>query len=128
MKVYVSADLEGISGVVSGAEADPLTPEWARTRRLMMGEVNAAIEGALEAGATEILVNDSHSSMKNLILEDLHPAATLLSGSVKPYSMMAGLDASYEAAFFIGYHARAGPSPAIIDHTFAGPQVIQGVW
>ncbi len=128
MKLYISADMEGIAGVVSGPETEPLSPEWARTRRLMLGEVNAAIEGALEAGATEVLVNDAHWSKQNLILEELHPAATLLSGDIKMGAMMAGLDASFQAVFFIGYHARAGSSPAILDHTFYGPEVVQGVW
>lgn len=136
MNVYISADIEGVAGVVSGAETEPLAPEWARARRLMMGEVNAAIEGALAAGAQEILVNDSHWTKKNLMIEDLHPAATLLSGDVKMFSMMAaidrpplpGSDRRFDAVFFIGYHARAGSSPATIDHTFYDPNVVQGVW
>ncbi|MGB8648188.1 MAG: M55 family metallopeptidase [Anaerolineae bacterium] len=128
MNVYISADIEGINGVVSSAETEPLTPEWARMRKLMMGEVNAAVEGALAAGAQEILVNDSHSSMKNLMLEDLHPAATLLSGGGKMWSMMAGIDRRFDAVFFIGYHARAGSTPATIDHTYWGPDSVQGVW
>ena len=128
MKIYLSADIEGIAGVVSAAETEPLTPEWARARRLMMGEVNAAIEGALAAGAREILVNDAHWTKKNLMLEDLHPAASLLSGDIKPYSMMAGIDQGFDAALFIGYHARAGSAASSIDHTYVGPQLVQGVW
>lgn len=128
MNVYISADIEGVAGVTSGAETEPLTPEWQRMRRLMTGEVNAAIEGALAAGAQEILVNDSHWSMNNLIIEDLNPAARLLSGNIKPQAMMAGLDQRFDAVFFVGYHARAGSSPASIDHTFYGPQTVQGVW
>lgn len=128
MKIYISADIEGVAGVTAGAETEPLTPEWSRMRRLMTAEVNAAIEGALAAGATEILVNDSHWSMNNIIIEDLNPAATLLSGNIKMGAMMAGLDRSFDAVFFTGYHARAGSQHASIDHTFTGPQLVQGVW
>lgn len=128
MKIYISADIEGVSGVVSGAETEPLTPEWARGRALMMGEVNAAVEGAVAAGAREILVNDAHWTKKNLRIEDLHPAASLLSGDVKPYSMMAGIERGFDGVFFIGYHARAGSAAASIDHTYFGPQIVQGVW
>ncbi len=128
MNIYISADIEGIAGVVSGAETEPLTPEWTRSRKLMMGEVNAAIEGAVAAGASEIVVNDSHWTKKNLMIEDLHPAATLLSGDIKMFSMMAGISKNFDAVFFVGYHARAGSSPATIDHTFYDPSVVQGVW
>ncbi len=128
MNVYISADIEGINGVVSSPETEPLAPEWTRMRKLMMGEVNAAVEGAVAAGAQEILVNDSHASMKNLMIEDLHPAATLLSGGGKMWSMMAGIDKRFDAVLFIGYHARAGSTPATIDHTYWGPDSVQGVW
>ncbi len=128
MKVYISADIEGVAGISGSPETEPLAPEWARARRLMLGEVNAAIEGAVAAGAQEILVNDSHWDMNNLMLEELHPAATLLSGGGKMYSMMAGIDRTFDAVLFIGYHARVGSSPASIDHTYSGPDRIQGVW
>lgn len=128
MRVYISADIEGISGVVSSAETEPASPEWARARRLMMREVNAAVEGALAAGAKEILVNDAHGTKKNLMVEDLNPAAILLSGEWKMYSMMAGLDSGFAAVLFIGYHARVGSSQASIDHTFYDPGIVQGVW
>ncbi len=128
MKVYISADIEGISGVVSAAETEPLSPEWGHARHLMMGEVNAAVDGALTAGATDILVNDAHGTKRNLIIEDLNPAATLLSGEWKMYSMMSGLDSSFAAVFFIGYHARVGSAQASIDHTFYEPGIVQGVW
>jgi D-amino peptidase len=94
----------------------------------MLGEVNAAIEGALKGGATEVLVNDSHWDMRNLLIEELHSAATLLSGAPKPYSMMAGIDKSFDAAFLTGYHARAGSSFANLDHTYSGPNTVQNVW
>ncbi len=118
MRVYISADMEGASGVVHAAQTAPDAPEYARACELMIGDVNAAVEGALAGGATYVLVNDSHWNMRNLRLEQLHPAAELISGTPKPFSMVQGLDASFDAAFFVGYHGMAGSSPATIDHTY----------
>jgi len=128
MNVYISADMEGTSGIVHSDQTDPSHHEYQHFRKTMLAEVNAAIEGAVKGGATEILVNDSHWNMRNLIIEDLNPAATLLSGSPKPYSMMTGIDGGYDAVFFTGYHARAGSAFGNIDHTYTGPQLVQGVW
>jgi D-amino peptidase len=85
---------------------------------MMTAETNAAIEGALAAGATAVLVNDSHWQMRNLIAEDLHPAAELLSGGPKLRSMVEGVELGFAAALLIGYHARAGTPHAVIDHTY----------
>lgn len=120
MKVFISADMEGISGVVASPQTGPEGQEYERARRLMTGEVNAAVEGALVAGATEVLVNDAHGSMRNILIEDLHPAARLVSGSPKPLSMMQGIDEGFDAAFFVGYHAQAGTAHSVLDHTYAG--------
>ncbi len=128
MKVYISADMEGTSGIVHSDQTDPSLPEYQRGRKLMLGEVNAAVEGALKGGATQVLVNDSHWNMRNLFLEDLHPEAVLLSGAPKPFSMMAGIDKNFDAVFFTGYHARAGSTFANLDHTYNGPLIVQGVW
>jgi D-amino peptidase len=122
MRVYISIDMEGIAGVVHEDQTNPIEPrvaeEYGRFRRVMTAEANAAIEGALEAGATEIVVNDSHWDMRNLMAEELHPAAELVSGSTKPRSMMEGIDRGFEAAFCLGYHAMAGTPHAILDHTY----------
>lgn len=118
MRVYISADMEGISGIVHAAQTEPGAREYDRACTLMLGEVNAAIEGALAGGATYVLVNDAHWNMRNLRLEELHPAAELIAGSPKPYSMVQGLDNTFDAAFFIGYHAMSGSAPATIDHTY----------
>jgi D-amino peptidase len=126
--VYISADMEGTSGIVHSDQCDPSHPDYQHGRKLMLGEVNAAIEGALKGGATQILVNDSHSNMRNLKIDELNPAAELLSGSSKPYSMMAGIDRSFDAVFLTGYHARAGSAPANIDHTYYGPNSVQNIW
>lgn len=122
MRVYISVDMEGVAGVVHEAQTDPIQPrhaaEYNRFRRLMTNEANAAIAGALEAGATKILVNDSHWLMRNLLIEELHPTAELLSGGPKRLSMVEGIDGGFDAAMFIGYHARAGTQHATIDHTY----------
>jgi D-amino peptidase len=121
MRVYISVDMEGIAGVVHEDQTNPIDPrcagEYARFRRLMTGEANAAVEGALDAGAAYTLVNDSHWTMKNLLAEELHPTAELLSGGPKRHSMMEGIDGGFAAALFIGYHARAGTQRAVLDHT-----------
>src|SRR2546428_2276042 len=85
----------------------------------MTAEANAAVEGALAAGATRVLVNDSHWFMRNLLAEELHQAAELVSGDPKPRSMVQDIDGGFDAALFIGYHARAGTRNAILDHTYA---------
>src|SRR5262245_52086635 len=122
MRIYISVDMEGIAGVVHEDQTNPVDPrcagEYNRFRALMTAEANAAIEGALAGGATAVLVNDSHWLMRNLLVEQLHPAAQLLSGGPKTWSMMEGIESGHDAAFFIGYHARAGTQNAILDHTY----------
>lgn len=122
MRVYLSIDMEGIAGVVHEDQTNPIDPrcagEYGRFRRLMTLEANAAIEGALAGGATRVLVNDSHWSMRNILAEELHEGAELLSGGPKPWSMMEGIDAGWDLAGFIGYHAKAGTASAILDHTY----------
>ena len=122
MRVYISVDMEGVAGVVHEDQTDPIRPrhagEYNRFRRLMTNEANAAITGALDAGATRVLVNDSHWFMRNLLAEELHPAAELMSGGPKLLSMVEGIQEGFDAAMFIGYHARAGTRNATIDHTY----------
>jgi D-amino peptidase len=122
MKVYISADMEGVSGVVDFAQTHikDEAKEYDRARVLMTGEVNAAIEGALAAGATGVLVNDAHGSMRNILLEQLNPVAELVSGTPKPLSMMQGIDEGNDLAFFVGYHAQAGSTYGALGHTYSG--------
>jgi D-amino peptidase len=123
LKVFVSVDMEGISGVVDGEQVRDDAREYATARRWMAEDVNAVVAGLLQAGAGEIVVNDSHGSMRNLSPDDLRPEATLISGSPKPLAMMAGLDGSFDAVVFVGYHAAAGSTAAILDHTISSANV-----
>lgn len=125
MKVFISADMEGTAGVVHWDQVLPERPDYVRFRRLMTEEVNAAILGALEAGATEIVVNDAHNTMRNLLIEELHPQAQLVSGSPKPHGMMQGIDPSFDAVFFVGYHAASGTQDGVLDHTYSSATVRQ---
>lgn len=119
MKVFISVDMEGISGVVAWPHTESDKPEYARFRRLMTGEANAAIEGAFAGGATEILVNDSHGGMKNILIEEINPAVRLITGSGKKGSMMEGVDTGCDLVLLVGYHARA-MSRGVLAHTFTG--------
>jgi D-amino peptidase len=120
MKVLISADMEGVSGVVIRDHVSAAHKEYERFRQLMTAEVNAAIEGALAGGAETILVNDSHGSHTNLLIEDLNPAAALISGSPKPFGMMQGIGPDVDAVFLVGYHAAAGATAGVLAHTWMG--------
>src|SRR5258705_4232186 len=121
MKVYISVDMEGIAGISHPDPTGRGDRGYAAAVDLMVGEANAAIEGALAGGATDILVNDSHGGMYNLRPADLNPAARILQGQ-KAWSMVAGAgpDAGFELAIFVGYHARAGHPRGTIAHTYSG--------
>jgi D-amino peptidase len=119
MRIYISSDIEGVAGVVDRQQGQPGNGEHERARRLMTAEVNAAIEGACAAGASDILVNDSHGPMRNLLIEDIDHRARLISGKPKPISMMEGLTSEFAGVFALGYHARAR-SHGILAHTING--------
>lgn len=123
MDVYISADVEGVAGVADWSQIMPGEPDYAIGRALMADEVNAAIEGAFEAGADRVVVNDAHSRMTNLSPQMVDPRARLILGKFKPMYMLQGLDATFGAAFFIGYHGGIGESEAILSHTY-NPRVI----
>lgn len=122
MKVFISADMEGITGVVDFKQVVPGKEGYKKSQEMMIGDVNAAIEGALESGAKEIIVNDSHNGMTNIILSQLNPAARLISGYDKPLCMLQGIEGS-DAALFVGYHAKMGTLNAILDHTYYSTRV-----
>ena len=118
MKVFISVDIEGISGVVDRTDTRGSDGDYQYFRKVMTKETNAAIEGALEAGATEVIVRDSHGSARNILPEELNPEAKLLRGWVGgPLGMMDGIDESFDAVIFIGYHAKPGTPNAVLEHT-----------
>ena len=119
-KVYISVDLEGISGVNGDDQTSAGQPEYGRARKLMAEDANAAIRGAFEGGATDVLVNDSHGSQRNLLPEDLDPRARLISHSFKRHGMMEGLDDTFDAVIFVGYHAKADAPRGLFAHTGSG--------
>ena len=128
MNVYVSVDIEGISGVVHADMMMPGEKEYERGRRLMTADANAAIEGLVQAGATYILVNDGHGPMRNLLIEELHPAAHLITGTgdaKEACQLEAADEGTFDAAVLIGYHAMAKARPAIHPHTIAGIAVAE---
>jgi len=120
MNVLISVDMEGIAGVVSSDHTAASHKEYERFRKLMTAEANAAIEGALAGGADRVVVNDSHGSMTNILIEELNPAAELISGSPKPLGMMQGIGPDVEAVFLVGYHASSGTAAAVLEHTWTG--------
>ena len=126
MKVFLSSDMEGTAGVVDWAQCVGDGPEAAAGRRLLLAEVNAAIEGALAAGATEIVVNDSHSTMRNLPADALAGGASYISGSHKPLYMMQGLEAGADVVFMVGYHGSISGESSILSHTY-NPSVVSHV-
>lgn len=123
-RVFISIDMEGISSVVDWTHVDMNHAEYSTYRKMMVGDLNAAIEGALAAGAKEIVVSDSHGGMRNLQPEDVNEAAYLIRGSPKPDGMMEGIDdGHYDAALFVGYHSMAGTENGILAHTISGGTV-----
>jgi D-amino peptidase len=122
MKVFLSTDMEGTAGVVDWEQCTGDGPAAIAGRRLLLAEVNAAIEGAIAGGANEVVVNDSHSTMRNLPAAELAGQASYISGSHKPLYMMQGLDETFGACLFISYHGSVG-APAGLSHTYS-PRVV----
>jgi len=121
LKVFISVDMEGVTGVVHWEEVSRDGKDYDYFRRVMTKETNAAIEGALEAGATEIIVRDSHGSARNILIEELNTEAKLLRDWSGGYmSMMEGIDETFDAVIFIGYHAKAGTPHGTLKHTMSG--------
>jgi D-amino peptidase len=118
MKIFISADIEGIGGVVRGEQASRDTADYAHARKLMTAEVNSAIRGAFDGGATEVVVTDAHSIGLNLISDEVDERARLILGTPRRLGMMEGVDLGFDAAFFIGYHAAAGTAQAVIAHSY----------
>lgn len=119
LKIYISADMEGVSGTVTGDQLGPGGFEYERFRQFMTQEVLAAIEAAKAAGATEILVSDSHGNGENLLIERLPVDVSVVRSWPRPLMMMQGIDSSFSAALFIGYHASAANPRGVRAHTIS---------
>ncbi|MCJ7624254.1 MAG: M55 family metallopeptidase [Anaerolineaceae bacterium] len=125
MKVYISADMEGVAGVTQRMHVNKKLggSEYEMARRWMTAEVNAAVEGAIKAGAEEIVVADSHGGMTNLLPQELHKDITLVQGRPRPLHMMHGVDESFDAVFLIAYHAMAGTPRGVLAHNFQADSI-----
>ncbi|HSG08578.1 MAG TPA: M55 family metallopeptidase [Longimicrobiales bacterium] len=119
LKVYISADMEGVVGTVTSDQLGPAGFEYQRFREIMTAEVNAAIAAARQAGATEILVSDSHGNGENLLMERLPQDIQLVRSWPRPLGMMEGIDDSFDAVFFIGYHAGTNNTRGVRAHTLS---------
>lgn len=118
LKVHISVDMEGIAGVVSGDQLGPSEFEYERFREFMTKEALAAVQAAREAGATEIVVADSHGNGQNLLIEQFPKDVRIVRSWPRPLGMMGGIDASFDAAIFIGYHASTDNPRGVRAHTF----------
>ena len=119
LKIYISADMEGLAGVVSGEQLGPTGFEYQRFREFMTQEVNTAIDAAFKAGATEILVSDSHGNGQNLLIEKLPKNVTIVRSWPRPLMMMQGIDATFDGVIFIGYHTGTTNPEGIRAHTMS---------
>lgn len=138
LKVYISVDMEGVAGVVTGDQLSPGGFEYERFRQFMTKEALAAVAGAREAGATEILVSDSHGNGENLLIEQFPRDVRIVRSWPRRLSMMAGIDSSFDAVVFIGYHASTNSTTGVRAHTFSsarltrvalnGKEVTEGIW
>lgn len=127
MKVLISADMEGATGVTWSADVEAGTEQWQRCRSMFTSDVNGAIAGLFDGGADEVVVNDAHSTMRNLLLEDLDERATMITGRHKALTMVEGVQAGdVDGVVFLGYHAGAGEE-GVLAHTYL-PNSITGVW
>jgi D-amino peptidase len=126
MKVFISFDMEGVAGIVDWSQCRGPGPAYEEGRRLLLGEVNAAIDGAVAAGAAEIVCNDSHGTMNNLDPAALGGQASYVSGRHKPLYMMQGLDATADVVFMVGYHGSISGESSVLSHTY-NPSVISHV-
>jgi D-amino peptidase len=138
LKVHISVDMEGVAGTVTDDQLGPAGFEYARFREFMTREALAAVTAAKEAGASEVVVADSHGNGENLLIEMFPPDVRVVRSWPRRLSMMAGIDKSFDAAIFIGYHASTNNAEGVRAHTFSsatltrvalnGAEVTEGVW
>jgi D-amino peptidase len=125
-RIFISVDMEGIGGIGTGQMVSATGKDYALGRRLMTDEVNAVVEAIFRHGPATVVVNDSHGDMQNLLHTELDPRVTYIQGAIKPLGMVEGLDASFDGAIFLGYHARAGTAEGFLAHTGTG--IVKGLW
>ncbi|GMR12025.1 MAG: D-aminopeptidase DppA [Gemmatimonadota bacterium] len=126
LRIFISVDMEGIGGIGTPAMTSRSGKDYALSRELMTEEVNAVVATVFDYGPAEILVNDSHGDMQNLMQMHLDPRVEYIQGNIKPLGMVQGLDSSFDAAIFLGYHARAGTANGFLAHTGSGS--VKGLW
>jgi len=126
VRIFISVDMEGIGGIGTAEMTHARGKDYALGRRLMTDEVNAVIRAIFQHCPAQVLVNDSHGDMQNLLHTDLDPRVTYIQGSIKPLGMVEGLDSTFDAAIFLGYHSRAGTRGGFLAHTGSGS--VQGLW
>src|ERR671922_182192 len=123
MKVFISVDMEGATAMTDPEDVLPHGSDYQRGRVFMTSDANAAVLGAFDADATEVVVNDSHWIMRNLLIEQIDPRARVIKGFHKPMCMMQGIDESVDAAVFVGYHSCAGTEQGVLAHTLLGKEI-----
>jgi len=123
LKIYISADMEGVVGAVTGEQLGPSGFEYQRFREFMTAEVNAAIDAARAAGATEFLISDSHGNGQNLLIERLPSDVTVIRSWPRPLGMMEGIDESFDGVIFLGYHASAANTRGVRAHTMSSANI-----
>lgn len=124
MRVLVSVDMEGVAGVADPGDTRPGSANYEHCRQLMSAECNAVVEGCFEAGATDVIVNDAHGDMTNLVQEAIDPRARVVRGWTKRLGMVEGLEGDVDAAMFVGYHAAAGHADGVLNHTMNGQDIL----
>src|SRR5258706_4672943 len=123
LKVYISVDMEGVAGVVTADQLGPSSFEYPKFREFMTRETLSAVQAAKQAGATEIVVADSHGNMENLLIDMFPPDVRLIRGAPRHLSMMAGIDRTFDAVIFIGYHASTNNLRGVRAHTFSSARL-----
>jgi D-amino peptidase len=123
MKIYISVDMEGVAGTVTGDQLSPSGFEYQRFREFMTQEANAAIEGAFAAGATEVVVSDSHGNAQNLLIEKIPKNVLLVRGFPRPLVMMQGIDETFDGVIFLGYHSSTDNPDGVRSHTFSSARL-----
>lgn len=118
-KIYISADLEGVNGVVYPQQLEPSNESYKYAQKQQNKELNCIIEALIQAGVEHITLNDAHGSMNNIIISDINSKVELITGKPKPVSMLYGLDETYDGVIFAGYHAAAGSDTGVLAHTFS---------